>query len=86
MCMTAGELEQNWKADARWSGLVRPYTSNDVSRLAGTVQPEFTLAMLGAERLWRLLQDEPYIAALSAVTGSQAVQEVRAGLKAIYLV
>lgn len=85
MCMTAGQLEQNWKADARWNGLVRPYTSKDVCRLAGTVRPEFTLAMLGAERLWRLLQDEPYIAALSAVTGSQAVQEVRAGLKAIYL-
>ena len=69
----------------RWEGIERPYAEEDVERLRGSVQVEHTLARLGAERLWRLLQEEPYVAALGALTGGQAVQMVKAGLKAIYL-
>lgn len=69
----------------RWQGIERPYGEEDVRRLRGSVAVEHTLARLGAERLWRLLQDEPYVAALGAMTGGQAVQMVNAGLKAIYL-
>ena len=69
----------------RWEGIERPYTEEDVERLRGSVQVEHTLARLGAERLWRLLREEPYVAALGALTGGQAVQVVKEGLKAIYL-
>jgi isocitrate lyase len=69
----------------RWEGIERPYTEEEVERLRGSVQVEHTLARLGAERLWELLQEEPYVAALGALTGGQAVQMVKAGLKAIYL-
>jgi isocitrate lyase len=69
----------------RWEGIERPYTEEDVGRLRGSVHVEHTLARLGAERLWRLLQEEYYVAALGAMTGGQAVQMVKAGLKAIYL-
>jgi isocitrate lyase len=69
----------------RWDGIERPYSREDVERLRGSVRVEHTLARLGAERLWRLLQEEPYVAALGAMTGGQAVQMVKAGLKAIYL-
>jgi isocitrate lyase len=69
----------------RWDGIERPYTSEDVERLRGTVHVEHTLARLGAERLWELLQHEDYVPALGALTGGQAVQMVKAGLKAIYL-
>ena len=69
----------------RWSGVERPYTTDDVERLRGRFRVEHTLARLGAERLWRLLHDEEYVAALGALTGAQAVQMVKAGLKAIYL-
>jgi isocitrate lyase len=69
----------------RWVGIERPYTEDDVERLRGSVYVEHTLARLGAERLWRLLNTEPYVAALGAMTGGQAVQMVRAGLQAIYL-
>jgi isocitrate lyase len=69
----------------RWEGIERPYTEEDVERLRGSVHVEHTLARLGAERLWELLQEEPYVAALGALTGGQAVQMVKAGLKAIYL-
>jgi len=69
----------------RWKDVVRPYTKKDVERLRGTVKVEYTLARLGAERLWKLLQEEDYVAALGAMTGNQAVQQVKAGLKAIYL-
>ena len=68
----------------RWNGIERLYTEEDVERLRGTIHVEHTLARLGAERLWRLLQDEDYVAALGAMTGGQAVQMVKAGLKAIY--
>jgi isocitrate lyase len=69
----------------RWAGIERPYTGADVERLRGRFRIEHTLARLGAERLWRLLYSEPYVAALGAMTGAQAVQMVKAGLKAIYL-
>ena len=69
----------------RWEGIERPYGEEDVERLRGSVRVEHTLARLGAERLWGLLREEPYVAALGALTGGQAVQMVKAGLKAIYL-
>jgi isocitrate lyase len=81
----AAELEAEWKGNMRWQGIARPYSAEDVSRLRGSIQIEYTLARLGAERLWHLLHSEPYVAALGALTGNQAVQQVRAGLKAIYL-
>src|SRR5579859_6639302 len=79
------ELETNWKGNLRWQGIKRPYTAEDVVRLRGSIQIEYTLARLGAERLWNLLHSEPYVAALGALTGNQAVQQVKAGLQAIYL-
>jgi isocitrate lyase len=79
------ELESNWKGNLRWQGIVRPYRAEDVIRLRGSFQIEYTLARLGAERLWNLLHAEPFVAALGALTGNQAVQQVKAGLKAIYL-
>jgi isocitrate lyase len=81
----AAQLAVSWNEDPRWEGVQRPYTPDDVLRLRGTVQIEHTLARMGAERLWKLLHDEPYVAALGALTGNQAVQQVKAGLKAIYL-
>lgn len=69
----------------RWDGITRPYTEEDVARLRGTVQPAHTYAELGARRLWELLHTEDYVHALGALTGAQAVQQVRAGLKAIYV-
>ena len=79
------QLEREWKTDRRWAGITRPYSTEDVWRLKGTLDIEYTLARRGAEKLWRLLQDEPFVAVLSALTGNQAVQEIQAGLKAIYL-
>src|SRR5215469_14771608 len=81
----ASELTENWKTHPRWRGVTRPYTAEDVIRLRGSIPIEYTLARLGAERLWHLLHTEPYVAALGALTGNQAVQQVKAGLKAIYL-
>ena len=69
----------------RWDGITRPYSDADVKRLRGSVRIEYTLADLGARRLWSLLHAEPYVAALGAISGNQAMQQVRAGLKAIYL-
>ena len=69
----------------RWNGIERLYSEEDVEKLRGTIHVEHTLARLGAERLWQLLEDEDYVAALGAMTGGQAVQMVKAGLKAIYL-
>jgi len=77
-------MTQAWRASPRWAGIVRPYTAADVYRLQGSVQVEHSLARLGAERLWSLLHEEPYVHVLSAITGNQAIQNVRAGLKAIY--
>ncbi|MCO5973030.1 isocitrate lyase [Actinoallomurus soli] len=81
----AEELQRQWKTDPRWAGVERTYTAEDVIRLRGSVQEEHTLARLGAERLWTLLHQGEYVNALGALTGNQAVQQVRAGLKAIYL-
>jgi isocitrate/methylisocitrate lyase len=78
-------LEAQWRSNSRWQGITRPYKAEDVIRLRGTVQVEHTLARLGAERLWDLLQTEPYVAALGAMTGNQAIQQVEAGLQAIYV-
>jgi isocitrate lyase len=78
-------LERDWAENPRWRGVQRPYTVQEVVRLRGTVQVEHTLARLGAERLWTLVHTEPYVKALGAVTGNQAVQMVQAGLQAIYL-
>ncbi len=81
----AKELTASWKGNLRWQDVTRPYSAADVIRLRGSIQVEYTLARLGAERLWNLLQSESYVAALGALTGNQAVQQVKAGLKAIYL-
>src|SRR6202790_953665 len=76
---------QDWKSNTRWAGITRPYTAQDVDRLRGSLHIEHTLARQGAERLWNLLQSESYVPALGAMTGNQAVQQVNAGLKAIYV-
>jgi isocitrate lyase len=81
----ADELRRQWETDPRWKGIERTYTAEDVVRLRGSVQEEHTLARLGAERLWSLLHTEDYVHSLGALTGMQAVQQVKAGLKAIYL-
>lgn len=78
-------LNDLWATDPRWRGVVRPYTASDVYRLRGSIEIEHTLARLGAERLWNLLHSETYVPALGAMTGNQAVQQVKAGLKAIYV-
>src|SRR5277367_5453348 len=78
-------LEHIWATSARWNGITRPYSEMDVHQLRGSVHIEHTLARAGAERLWKLLHSEPYVAALGALTGNQAVQQVGAGLQAIYL-
>jgi isocitrate lyase len=81
----AARLRLQWQEDPRWAGLERTYSAEDVIKLRGSVQEEHTLARMGAERLWKLLHSEDYVAALGALTGNQAVQQVRAGLQAIYL-
>src|SRR5271163_2903929 len=78
-------LNYEWEKNPRWRGIERPYTPEDVLRLRGSVHIEQTLARLGADRLWEMLQTESYVNALGAVTGNQAVQQVQAGLKAIYV-
>jgi len=78
------KIAQEWEGE-RWAGVERPYTADDVARLRGSVVVEHTLARMGAERLWDLMHTEDYVNALGALTGNQAVQQVKAGLKAIYL-
>jgi isocitrate lyase len=78
-------LEGDWDSNPRWKGVTRPYSYKDVERLRGSVHIENTLARLGSERLWNLLHHEPYVPALGALTGNQAIQQVKAGLKAIYV-
>jgi isocitrate lyase len=80
-----GTQRKNGKNNGRWDGIIRPYTQEDVEKLRGSIQVEYTLARRGAERLWDLLQTESYVPALGAMTGNQAVQQVKAGLKAIYV-
>ncbi|MBS1876549.1 MAG: isocitrate lyase [Acidobacteria bacterium] len=82
---SAIELSRDWNNSLRWAGIDRPYGADDVVRLRGSIQVEHTLARLGAERLWKLLHDEPFVPALGALTGNQALQMVQGGLKAIYL-
>ena len=82
---TAAELAQQWATDPRWAGIRRDYTAADVIALRGSVREEHTLARRGAERLWDLLHDREWVPALGALTGNQAVQQVKAGLEAIYL-
>ncbi|MFF2451990.1 isocitrate lyase [Isoptericola sp. NPDC058082] len=82
---TATQLAEQWATDPRWDGISRDYTAEDVVALRGSVGEEFTLARRGAERLWRQLHEEDFINALGALTGNQAVQQVKAGLQAIYL-
>ena len=79
------QIEKEWETNPRWNGITREYTAEDVLRLRGSIDICYTLAEKGAERLWQLLNTEPYVNALGALTGNQAIQQVRAGLKAIYL-
>ncbi|WP_226580337.1 isocitrate lyase [Halobacillus litoralis] len=78
-------LREEWMDENRWSGVTRPYQPEDVIRLRGSMDIEYTLAEKGSEKLWKLLQQEDYVHALGALTGNQAMQQVKAGLKAIYL-
>ncbi len=79
------ELEQSWKDETRWKGVTRPYTAEEVINLRGSLDIEHTIARRGSEKLWNLLHTEDFINALGALTGNQAMQQVKAGLKAIYL-
>jgi isocitrate lyase len=78
-------LEKTWKTEERWQGVRRNYTADDVVRLRGSLMIDHTLAKHGANKLWQLMKDEPFVNALGALTGNQAMQQVKAGLKAIYL-
>ena len=79
------QLEQHWQTDARWNGITRGYSADEVVRLRGTVAIEHSLARLGSEKLWKNLNSLDFVNALGALTGNQAMQQVKAGLKAIYL-
>jgi isocitrate lyase len=79
------KLEQEWTENPRWKNVTRNYSASDVVRLRGSVQIEHTLARRGAEKLWKLVNEEDYVNCLGAITGGQAVQQVKAGIKAIYL-
>ncbi|MFC9597983.1 isocitrate lyase [Peribacillus butanolivorans] len=81
----AQQLQQSWENDARWTGIKRPYSAEEVIKLRGSIDIEQTLARRGSEKLWNLLNTEDFINALGALTGNQAMQQVKAGLKAIYL-
>jgi isocitrate lyase len=78
-------LQQDWDTNPRWKGVTRTYSAEDVVRLRGSLRIEHTLARRGAEKLWGLVNNEPFVNALGALTGNQAMQQVKAGLKAIYL-
>src|SRR2546427_12449154 len=82
---SAEELDASWRQDERWAGIVRPYRPEDIVRLRGSVGIERTLARIGPERLWSLLHSDAPVSALGALTGNQAIQQVHAGLTAIYL-
>jgi isocitrate lyase len=83
--LEAQRLQKEWTESPRWKGIKRGYTADEVVRLRGSVVVEHTLAKRGAEKLWKHLHDEPFVNALGALTGNQAMQQVKAGLKAIYL-
>jgi isocitrate lyase len=78
------KLESEWADSPRWKGVTRNYSAEDVVKLRGTVNIEYTLARLGAEKMWRLVNQQDPLCGLGALTGNQAIQEVQAGLKAIY--
>src|SRR5687767_5440853 len=80
-----GAIQEDWEQNPRWRAVRRKYKAEDVYRLRGSVVVEHTLAQRGGDKLWRLLTTRPYVSTLGALTGNQAVQQVRAGLKAIYL-
>jgi isocitrate lyase len=82
---TAEQLKLDWANNPRWAGVTRSYSAEDVVRLRGSVHVEHSLARLGAEKLWKSLHAQPFVNALGALTGNQAMQQVKAGLKAIYL-
>jgi isocitrate lyase len=79
------QLQESWEMDNRWAGVERTYSAEDVIKLRGSIDIEYTLARRGAEKLWKLVHEEDFVNALGALTGNQAVQQVKAGLKAIYL-
>ena len=83
--LEAARLKKDWAENPRWKGIKRGYTAEDVVRLRGSVHIEHTLARRGAEKLWKLVNNEPFVNSLGALTGNQAMQQVKAGLKAIYL-
>ena len=83
--LTAEQLEKDWQTNPRWKGVKRGYTAADVVRLRGNFFVEHSFARAGAEKLWKLVNTEPYINCLGALTGGQAMQQVKAGIKAIYL-
>jgi isocitrate lyase len=83
--LEAQKLQKDWSENPRWRGLKRGYSAADVVRLRGSLQPEHTLARRGAERLWELVNNEPFVNTLGALTGNQALQQAKAGLKAVYL-
>ncbi|HEY8540670.1 MAG TPA: isocitrate lyase [Steroidobacteraceae bacterium] len=83
--LTAEQLRQDWQTNPRWKGIVRNYKPEDVVRLRGSVHIEYSLARLGAEKLWKYVNEKPFVNALGALTGNQAMQQVKAGLDAIYL-
>jgi isocitrate lyase len=83
--LSAEQLKKDWNENPRWKGVTRPYTPEDVVRLRGTVDIEYSLARQGAEKLWKYLHEKPFVNALGALTGNQAMQQVKAGLNAIYL-
>jgi isocitrate lyase len=85
VCSVSRDVDSDPRTDRRWQGIRRPYEPKDVNRLSGSFRVEYTLARRGAERLWQLLHTEEYLSALGALTGNQAVQQVKAGLKAVYL-
>jgi len=82
---TAAQIEHEWNTDPRWAGITRNYTAQDVVRLRGTIPVEHSIAKIGAEKLWRYLHEKDFVNALGALTGNQAMQQVKAGLNAIYL-
>src|SRR5712671_4153505 len=83
--LEAARLKKDWAENPRWKGIKRGYAAEEVVRLRGSIHIEHTLARRSAEKLWRLVNDEPYVNTLGALTGNQAMQQVKAGLKAIYL-
>src|SRR6201990_1775679 len=83
--LEAARLSKDWGETPSWKGIMRAYSAEDVVRLRGSLHIEHTLARRGAEKLWKLTNEEPFVNSLGALTGNQALQQVKAGLKAIYL-